>query len=54
MENITVREGSIDVAVEICTTIVEFGDSFDRSYFEDRYQDKEKLILIGYMDERPA
>lgn len=54
MDNITVHEETIDAIIDICRTIQEFNDSCDRKHFEDRYTDKEKLILVGYVDEKPA
>jgi ribosomal protein S18 acetylase RimI-like enzyme len=52
--NIVIKEDSINIAVEVSATIVEFDKPYDKSYFEDRYLDSEKLILVTYVDDNPA
>lgn len=52
--NITIKEDSIDVAVKVNATIVEFDKPYDKAYFEERYEGKENLILIAYVDNHPA
>lgn len=54
MSTIRVTEASIEKAVEVNQTIVEFGEPYAKNYFEDRYGDREHLIIIGYADEQPA
>lgn len=53
-ENITIREDSIEVAIKVNATIPEFDASYDKTYFEDRYKDKESLILVAYAGNDPA
>ncbi len=54
MSSNIVKEDSIDVAVKINASIVEFGEPYDKAYFETRYADKEKLILVAYLSDEPA
>lgn len=51
---IDIREDSVDVAVTVNATVTEFAVPCDRAYFEDRYGDREKLILAAYVDDSPA
>ncbi|MFA5994583.1 MAG: GNAT family N-acetyltransferase [Parcubacteria group bacterium] len=53
-KDIEIKEGSIDDAVKVNATIIEFGEPYDKAYFEDRYGGKERLILVAYMDNQPA
>ena len=52
--NITIKEDTIDVAVKVNATIVEFEKAFDKTYFEDRYKGSDRLIIIAYVDTSPA
>lgn len=55
MKNIIViEEDSIDVAVQVNATIIEFDESYSKEYFEERYKDKDKLILVAYVDNQPV
>lgn len=53
MAKLVIQEDSIETAVKIHQTIPEF-TKFDRSDFENRYQDSIKLILVAYLDNQPA
>lgn len=53
-KNIVIKENLIDVAVKVNATVVEFDEPCDKSYFENRYQNVEKLILVAYVDSQPA
>lgn len=53
-KEITIKEDSIDVAVKVNATIIEFDEPYSRDYFEERYKDKEKLILVAYVDNQPV
>ena len=53
-KNIQIKEDSIDVAIKVNGTITEFDNHYDKSYFEDRYKDSAKLILVAYVDNQPA
>src|SRR5471030_21237 len=48
MSTVEVKEVSIDTAVEVNKTIVEFDAHYPKSYFEDRYQGHAHLIIVGY------
>jgi GNAT superfamily N-acetyltransferase len=52
--NITIKEVSIEEAVKVNATIIEFDDLYQRDFFEERYGDKEKLIIVAYVDNQPA
>ena len=51
---IEVKEVPIEDAVKVCHTIVEFDSKFEKDYFEQRYQGKEYLIIVGYFENDPA
>lgn len=52
--NILIKEDTIEKVVEITKTITEFDQPYNQEYFEDRYQDKEHLILVAYIDGTPV
>ncbi len=53
-KNITIKEVPIEEAVKVNATIVEFDAPYQKDYFEDRYKDKDKLIIVAYVDNLPA
>lgn len=53
-KGIVIKEDLIEVAVKVNATVVEFDEPCDKSYFENRYQNVEKLILVAYVDNQPA
>ena len=53
-QNITIKEVPIEEAVKVNATIVEFDAPYQKDYFEDRYKDKDKLIIVAYVDDQPA
>jgi ribosomal protein S18 acetylase RimI-like enzyme len=53
-KSIVIKEDSIEVAVKVTATIVEFEEPFDKAYFEERYKDADRLILVAYVDNEPA
>ncbi len=53
VEEVEIKETSIDEVVEVNKTIVEF-DPYSRRYFEDRYRGKVTLITVAYVDGQPA
>lgn len=55
MQNqVVVREVPIEEAVKVNATIVEFEAPYEKDYFESRYKDKERLIIVAYIDNNPA
>lgn len=54
MNQITIREVPIEQVVEVNKTIQEFDAPYPKSYFEDRYKDREHLIIIGLVDHQPV
>lgn len=52
--NIIIKEDSIEAAVKVNQTIVEFHPPYDQAHFENRYAGKEKLILVAYVDGQSA
>ncbi len=54
MTRITVRAVPIEQAVAVNQTIAEFDAPYSKEYFEDRYQNREHLIVVGYVNEQPA
>lgn len=53
-KNFTIKEVLIEEVVKVNATIVEFDAPYQKDYFEERYKDKEKLIIVAYVDDQPA
>lgn len=53
-KEIVIKEDTIEVAVAVNASITEFEEHYDRAYFEDKYKDSTKLILVAYVDNQPA
>ncbi|MBI4150201.1 GNAT family N-acetyltransferase [Candidatus Woesearchaeota archaeon] len=51
---IIVKEVPIEEVVEVNKTIVEFREPYTREQFEERYGDKEKLIIVAHINKQPA
>lgn len=54
MINIVIKETTIEEVVKISPTIIEFDVSYQKNYFEERYKNKEKLIIVAYIDNKPV
>ena len=58
-DEIIVREAPLEDAIKVHREVPEFevegleSDDDLKSYFEDRYKDKEKVIIVGYLNEKP-
>lgn len=53
-EEIIVKEVPIEEAVKVNETIVEFDETYSKKHFEEKYKDKEKLIIVAYLENQPA
>ena len=53
-QQISVREVTIEEVIKISPFIPEFRGTDYRQYFEERYRNKEHLIIAAYLDEKPA
>lgn len=53
-KKIAIKEVPIEEVVKVNATIVEFDAPYQKAYFENRYENKEKLIIIAYVDSQPA
>lgn len=52
---IEVKEVDIDEAIKVHKNIVEFDEAKpEKEYFENRYKDKENLIIVAYYNNVPA
>ncbi|MEI8343372.1 MAG: GNAT family N-acetyltransferase [Candidatus Moraniibacteriota bacterium] len=51
--DIIVKEDLIDVVAQVSATIFEFDAVYDKEYFEARYNNATKLILVAYINEVP-
>lgn len=51
---IIIKEVPIEEAVKVNAAIIEFDEPYQKDYFEERYQNKDKLILVAYVDDLPA
>lgn len=57
MEKIQVKEAPIEEVVKVNAEIIEFeepGWPHPKGYFENRYKDKDKLIVVAYASDKPA
>ena len=56
-DEIIVREAPLEDAIKVHREVPEFevleSDEDLKAYFEDRYKDKEKVIIVGYLNEEP-
>jgi ribosomal protein S18 acetylase RimI-like enzyme len=53
-KEIVIKEEGIEAAVAVNASITEFEEHYDRAYFEDKYKDSTKVILVAYVDNQPA
>lgn len=53
-ENIVIKEDIIENVLIVNKSILEFDEWYNKNYFEDRYKNSEKLILVTYVDDFPA
>jgi len=51
---ITIKETQIEEVIKITKTIVEFDESYQKDYFENRYKNKNKLIIVAYYKNNPV
>ena len=51
---IKIKEVSIEEVVTVNATIIEFDSPYQKDHFEERYKDREKLIIVAYIDDKPA
>jgi ribosomal protein S18 acetylase RimI-like enzyme len=54
MKDIVIKEDSIEAVVKVNSTITEFDEPYDKVYFENRCKNAVKLILVAYVDNKPA
>lgn len=53
-EEIIIKEVPIEEAVAVSATITEFDAPYQKDYFEKRYKDKNKLIIVAYINNQRA
>lgn len=53
-EKIIIKEVLIEEAIKVNSTIIEFNPPYQKDYFENRYKDKDKLIIVAYINKQPA
>jgi ribosomal protein S18 acetylase RimI-like enzyme len=51
---IEIKEGEIDIAIKVHLEMHEFSGFYRREEVEDRYEDKEKIILVAYLNGQPV
>ncbi|MDD4938328.1 MAG: GNAT family N-acetyltransferase [Candidatus Shapirobacteria bacterium] len=51
---IVLEKKSLNDVVKITKTIIEFDQSYDKKYFEDRIKSEKNLILVAYIDHLPV
>ncbi len=54
MKKILVKEVPIEEVVKISATVVEFDGEYQKEHFENKYGDKNKLIIVAYADNQPT
>ncbi len=52
--SIKIKEVSIEEIIKVNDTIIEFEVHYDKNYFEDKYKKQTKLLIIAYLDNKPA
>ena len=58
-DEIIIKESTLDDVIKVHRQIPEFelesleNDEDLRAYFENRYKDKEKIIIVGYLNDEP-
>ncbi len=53
-DKIIIKEVPIEEVLKVNATIVEFDAPCQKKYFEKRYKDKEKIIIVAYINNQPA
>lgn len=53
LNKVVVKKDSIQVAVSVHATIPEFDKPVNTVFFEDRYEGKQHVIFVAYLDETP-
>ena len=51
---ITIKKATIEDAVLVNSTVIEFGRPYKKEYFEERIKGKDKLISVAYIDDKPT
>ena len=52
--DIIVKEADIDDVIQVSKNIIEFDEwDISKEYFENRYQEAEKLIVVAYYNKKP-
>lgn len=55
MKSIEVKEVSIEEALKVHVKVTEFNETKpDKEYFQNKYKNLDKLILVGYVDDIPV
>lgn len=53
-DEIKIKEGEIDVAIKVHSEMHEFSRLYRREEVEDRYRDRQELILSAYLNNQPV
>ncbi|KKR78361.1 MAG: hypothetical protein UU23_C0001G0125 [Candidatus Curtissbacteria bacterium GW2011_GWA1_40_9] len=53
-KEVRVAEATVDDAVRVNATVIEFDEPYDQRHFEERINGKNHLILVGSVDGKPA
>lgn len=53
-QEILIKEAPIEDVVKVNATIAEFGEPYQKDYFEERTKGKERLVIVAFVDKRPA
>ena len=54
VNRIEVKEASLEEVVLVNSTITEFGEPYSKEYFAWRYDQKEHLLIVAYIESQPA
>lgn len=54
MKHVTVKEVSIEQIVEVSKKVVEFDAAYPKEHFANRYNGREHLLIVGFVDNEPA
>lgn len=53
-DQIIIKEVPIEEVVKVNATIVEFGAPYPKEYFEAKYKDEDKLLIVAYVNGESA
>lgn len=53
-DEIVIKKDNMDDVVKVHNLVPEFGETCEKSYFENRCKDKKNLIIVAYIETEPV